>query len=87
MRRFQYILTLQLPTRTGLAVQTWANTADVPPGTSRHTVYKEVIGQCTAGAPEWATANVIFWSLEPDDLEPAGVPSSTSASVPPQRRG
>ncbi|MFC8013292.1 hypothetical protein [Streptomyces cinereoruber] len=80
MRRYHYILTLQLPTRTGVALQTWTSTADVPPGMGRQAVYKDLLRQCTAGDPEWARANVLFWSLEPDDLAPADEPA---ALVPP----
>ncbi|MET9957110.1 hypothetical protein ABZ135_36920 [Streptomyces sp. NPDC006339] len=82
---YHFVLTLQLPTPTGMDVKTWSSTANVPPGRGRYDVYKDIRATLTADAPEWARANVLHWSLELDELPhaaPSAPPAPTTEAGP-----
>jgi len=60
-----WVLTLELP---GRAMTTRSGTWTPPSGTTRYDVLKAIQNEIAQRDPEMARANVVFWSIEPNQL-------------------
>ncbi|MFE4660913.1 hypothetical protein ACFRFJ_30005 [Streptomyces hydrogenans] len=70
---YHFVLTLQRPIRMGgmgggFELRTWSRTVSVPAGRGRHATYNDIRESITQEQPQWADADVLHWSLEPDSL-------------------
>ncbi|MEU9795431.1 hypothetical protein AB0E27_33490 [Streptomyces sparsogenes] len=63
-----FVLTLQKPHGGGTTTATFANTLTPLPGDTRTDIYELLRKQVAKAHPELATANVLFFSLEPNQL-------------------
>lgn len=63
-----FILTLQKPHREGFVTATFTNTFTPRPGDTRAEVYEVLCEQVTRANPDLARANVLFFSLERNQL-------------------
>jgi hypothetical protein len=60
-----YVLTLEAPGRgSATAFGTWTP----PAGSTRHDVFTAIKADMVAQSPEFARANVIFFSIEPNQI-------------------
>lgn len=60
-----WVMTVELP---GRAMNTRYGTWTPPQGATRHDVFTAIKTEIAQGSPEMATANVVFFSLEPNQL-------------------
>ncbi|MEU0719325.1 hypothetical protein [Streptomyces lavendulocolor] len=60
-----YVLTLDMP---GRCTGTWAGALTPGSGETRQSVYQWLRQQITTAHPQYADANVLFFSLEPNRL-------------------
>ncbi len=60
-----WVMTLELP---GRAMDTQYGTWTPPEGATRHDVFMAIKTEIGREAPEMARANVVFFSLEPNQL-------------------
>ncbi|KIZ13701.1 hypothetical protein [Streptomyces natalensis] len=60
-----WVMTVELP---GRAMQTLYGTWTPPQGTTRHDVFLDIKAEIAAEDPDMARANVVFFSLEPNQL-------------------
>ncbi|UQI47307.1 hypothetical protein M1P56_24640 [Streptomyces sp. HU2014] len=63
-----FVITLQTATRNGWATGTWSHTWTPTPGLTREDVYRKILADLVEINPEYARANVLFFSLEPNQL-------------------
>ncbi|WP_421108273.1 hypothetical protein [Streptomyces sp. NEAU-S77] len=63
-----FILTLQKPYQGGFVTATFTNTFTPRPDDTRADIYKVLFEQVTRANPELANANVLFFSLERNQL-------------------
>lgn len=63
-----FVLTVQKPSPRGLDVNTFHGTCTPGEGATRRDVYDEVRADHDQRHPQLAGGNVIFWSLEPNQL-------------------
>lgn len=63
-----YVLTVQKPLPQGLAVHTIHGTCILAAGATRKDVYEQVRAEFDQTTPELMGGNVLFWSLEPNQL-------------------
>lgn len=60
-----YVLTLDMP---GRASGSWLGTTTPSPGTTRQAVLTHLLDQIRTDHPEFSRANILFFSLEPNQL-------------------
>ena len=60
-----YVLTLDMP---GRASGSWRGTLTPAPGTTRQAVLTQLLDQIHTDHPEFSRANIVFFSLEPNQL-------------------
>lgn len=65
---YHFVMTLQAPTRNGWSNGTWSATWTPTPGMTRADVYRKIHADIIEINPEYAGANVVFFSLEPNQL-------------------
>jgi hypothetical protein len=63
-----FLITLQRPTGSGFGTADWSGTWTPPPGTTRADGYARIRADIAAAHPEFAQANVVFFTLEPNRL-------------------
>ncbi|GHJ27819.1 hypothetical protein TPA0910_22520 [Streptomyces hygroscopicus subsp. sporocinereus] len=63
-----FVLTLQKPHGQGFVTATFANTITPLPGDTRAHIYEALCKGVAQANPELADANVLFFSLEPNQL-------------------
>lgn len=66
-REYHWIMTTRWPTSTGYGIRTLHGTVNVAPGESRHVVYLKAF-DLMCEPPGDPNSNVLFFSLEPNDL-------------------
>lgn len=65
---YHYMLTVQKPTRQGLAVNTAHGTCTPLEGATRQRIYEDVRAEHDRVNPELEGGTVLFWSLESNQL-------------------
>jgi hypothetical protein len=63
-----WLITLQMPVNNGFGVITTGGTLPIASGSSRAQVYREIRDALTRQDPALERADVLFFSLEPDQL-------------------
>jgi hypothetical protein len=64
----QYLLTLQVPISAGFAVSSWSGTWTPVAGTTRHDFYQVLRDDIARTAPQFASASVLFFDVQPNQL-------------------
>ncbi|MGW8528964.1 hypothetical protein [Nocardiopsis sp. NPDC055824] len=65
---YHWVITLQKPIYNGFANRTNYGTLTAAPGETRERLFQQVIDLIISKVPEMAGANVLFFSLEPNEL-------------------
>lgn len=65
---YAWMITLQKPIPGGMAMNTQYGTVHLAPGSTRHEVYGQLRAELDRQNPQMSDANVVFFSLEPNDL-------------------
>jgi hypothetical protein len=65
---YAWVITLQKPTPRGMAVNTQYGVIQPDPGATRRGLFEQVRREIDQQFPELSGANVMFWSLEPNEL-------------------
>lgn len=63
-----FVITLQRVVNGGFAMATFANHITPAQGATRNDVYRQILQDIASRNPELADANVVFFSLEPNQL-------------------
>lgn len=65
---YSWLISLQMPIGNGFRVITTDGTIPLAPGDSRNRAYHKIRAALAQQNPELASAHVLFFSLEPDQL-------------------
>jgi hypothetical protein len=65
---YSWLITLQYPAAGGFSIATINGTLPTRPGASRAGAYREIRAALTKQNPALERADVVFFSLEPDQL-------------------
>lgn len=65
---YAWLITLQIPIGGGMRTFTTNGIYGAAPGATRTSIYQSIRAHLTEQNPDLANANVLFFSLEPDQL-------------------